>query len=425
MVSFWDGGRCHLTRSMTLATEMQDRDYVVGAITSEKYASEVAAVLGVENTYVIANRPPEQKTPPYQFPLYSHAYRHAQRLRGLGFDNIPWLSQVTDAEIGAISSFRPDVIVNDYRDTIRTSADYLQVPVVAINHTTGNVDGHRFAWWMEPPEGTKLPDCLDSFNQVRASLGLPAITDERYMFSGDHNVIPSIDAIDPLAQASPNSTYVGMLSSWRRDTAFKRLDARFQPRVFSYASGEVTRPQYGLEPMLSEVMSHETQTGFYIVAGSPERYSTDVVDAAKNIGRLVIAPYIPGYDATMDSDLVLTQGGNATVALSLSLGKPMVCLGPPQSDCSSIFRGVEQNHAGIMLNHSAGPLERIKAPDLGEDVEIFGYWKTEITAEKISDAVHRVLDDPSYAENARRLGDKILSMGGAKAAVDVIDQTIS
>lgn len=424
MMSFWDGGRCHLTRSMTLATEMLNRNFTVGAITSEKYASEVGSVIGIENTFVIPNRPQAVKTPPYPFPLYSHAYRHAQRLMGLGFDSIPWLQDITDTEINAIRAFKPDVIVNDYRDTIRTSAEYLDVPVVAINHTTGNVDGHRFAWWMEPPEGTVLPDCLDSFNHVRASLGLRAITDERYMFSGDHNLIPSIDDIDPLAKKSENSTYVGMLSSWSRDKSFKPLDDKFSPRIFSYASGEIVRPQYGLEPMLSNVISKHENTGFYVVAGSPDRYPATVINNARNIGRLALASYIPGYDATMDSDIVLTQGGNATVALSLSLGKPMVCIGPPQSDCSSIFRGVEQNHAGIMVNHSAGPLDSIKAPDLGEDVDIFGYWKTEITSARISKAIHEVLHDPTYAENARRLGAKLLSLGGSKTSVDIISRTI-
>lgn len=424
MVSFWDGGRCHLTRSMTLATEMLDRDFAVGAVTSEKYAQEVGAVLGHENTFVIPNRPQEIKTPPYPFPLYSHAYRHAQRLMGLGFDNVPWLQHITDTEIRAIQAFRPDVIVNDYRDTIRTSAEHLGIPVVAINHTTGNVDGHHFAWWMDPPEGTVLPNCLDSFNRVRSNLGLRAITDERYMFSGDHNLIPSIDEIDPLARESPNSTYVGMLSSWSSDQSFEPLDNRFRPKIFSYASGELTRPQYGLEPMLSEVISQEQNTGFYVVAGSPDRYTADIISTARHMGRLIIAPYIPGYDATTDSDVVLTQGGNATVALSLSLGKPMVCIGPPQSDCSSIFRGVEQNGAGIMINHSAGTPESMKAPDLGKDVDIFGYWNTEITASRISEAIHKVLDDPSYTKNARRLGRKLLSHGGAKAAVDIIAETI-
>jgi hypothetical protein len=424
MISFWDGGRCHLTRSMTLAAEMINRSFVVGAITSEKYAKEISSVLGTENTFVVPNRPQQVKNPPYTFPLYSHAFRHAQRLMGLGFDDTSWLQNVTNSEISALKAFEPDVVVNDYRDTIRTSAEYLDIPVVAINHTTGNVDGHRFAWWMNPPEGTILPDCLDSFNQVRSSLGLRAIVDERYMFSGDHNLIPSIDDIDPLANESQNSTYVGMLSSWSRNDSFVPIKDGFKPKIFSYASGEITRPQYGLELMLSEVMTRESNTGFYVVAGDPERYTTDIVSSARSLGRLMLAPYIPGYDATMDSDIVLTQGGNATVALSLSLGKPMVCIGPPQSDCSSIFRGVEENHAGIMLSHSTGALESIKAPDLGDDVDIFGYWSSEITSDSISSAIHKVVDDPSYAENARRLGEKLLSLGGARAAVDVITKTI-
>ena len=424
MISFWDGGRCHFTRAMTVADEMLQRGLEVGAITSEKYASEICNTLGSENTFVVPNRPDEIKKPPYSFPLYSHAFTHAQRLRGLGFDNIRWLQSITEMEVAAIEAFKPDVIVNDYRDTVRTSAEYLGVPVVAINHTTGNVDGFRFGWWVDPPKDSILPFCLDSFNEIRSNLGLPEITDERYMFSGDHNLIPSIEEIDPLQNESPNSTYVGRLSSWQRTVSFAPIDDAFSPKIFSYASGEVTRPQYGIETMLSDVISAERSAGFYIVAGDQQRYANNTVHQARAMGRVLLDEYIPGYDATKDSDLVLTQGGSGTVALSLSLGKPMICIGPPQSDCSSVFRGVEQNHAGIMLNHSEGPLERMKAPDLGDDVDIFGYWSSEITPSKILDAIHRVIDDPTYTENAERLGKKLLALGGASTAVDIIEQTI-
>ena len=419
MVSFWDGGRCHFTRAMTVAAELLSRGMQVGAITSDKYADEAALVFGHENTFVVPNRPPQVETPPYEFPLYSHAYGHAQRLKGLGFDDVQWLLGVTEMEIDALDAFRPDVIINDYRDTIRTAAEHRDVPVVAITHTTGNVDGYNFGWWVEPPQGAVLPSCLDSFNAVRTELGLAEISDERYMFSGTHNVIPSIEEIDPLRVASLNTTYVGMISNWQRDVSFSSLDGTLSPKIFSYA-GETTRPQYGLERMLSKIVGEETGSGFYIVAGDEQRYDNDRMRTARNQGRVLLDGYIPGFDATSDSDVVLTQGGNGTVALSLSLGKPMICIGPPQSDCSSIFRGVEQHGAGIMINHSSEPLESIKAPDLGKDVDIFGYWTSNITAEQVSNAIHTVTEDPSFRDNAERLGEKYRSLNGAKAVAGIV-----
>lgn len=418
MLSFWDGGRCHVTRMMTIAEEAQQHGIEVGFITSEKYAQEVGAI-ALDNVYVIPNRPPNPPPAPYPFPLYSHAFRHAQRLRGLQFDNVDWLRQTTQAEIDAIRDFKPGVIVNDYRDTIRTAAEVCGVPVAAITHTTGNVDGFTLGWWVAPPEDAHIPDCRDSFNQVRAEFGLSPIVDEREMFSGTINCIPSIEEIDPLRQKSPNSFYVGMISRGPKpDPSFKTISPeKAAKRIFSYV-GEPTRPQYGYEEMLRRVIESDEEHGYYVV-GPRDRYESAEITARERKGNLVIGSYLPGATVIEDSEVVMCHGGNGTVMLSLSMGKPLICVGPYQSDCTSIFRQVENQGAGILLNHSTGPLEQRSAPDLGNDISIFGYWDTSLDADTLSTAISRVTSEPAYRENARRLGDKLLSLGGARRVVEL------
>lgn len=222
LFSYWDGGRCHLNRTMAIATEAMSSGVECGFITSEKFASDIGRIATQENIYVIPNRPPHTP-PPYDLPLYSHAYGHGQRLRGLGFANEAWVAETTAKEIAAVQSFRPNVIVNDYRDTIRTSAEIVGVPVVGVTHTTGNTDGLRFGWWTPLPAHTKIPDCTDSFNAVRAEYGLAALTDERYMFTGDVSIIPSSPSIDPLIQRTHPSHYVGKIARPRPD------DGSFKP----------------------------------------------------------------------------------------------------------------------------------------------------------------------------------------------------
>jgi UDP:flavonoid glycosyltransferase YjiC (YdhE family) len=62
------------------------------------------------------------------------------------------------------------------------------------------------------------------------------------------------------------------------------------------------------------------------------------------------------------------------------------------------------------------------APDLGEGVEIFGYWKTELTADGIRVAINEVLEDDSYTINATRLGEELIELGGVSRAVDLIQE---
>ena len=421
MMSFWDGGRCHFTRTMALAEEAVHRGIEVGVVTSEKYAQEIGSLGLASEVYVIPTRPAVTTPPPYEFPLYSHAFRHAQRLRGLGFYDVEWVYDTTQKEIEAMKHFKPNVVVNDYRDTIRTSAQVYGVPVVGVAHTTGSVDGLPFSWWSPPPDDAILPDCKDSFNKVRTHFGLEPIVDEREMFSGDRTLIPSSPSLDPLAKESGNTFHVGMLSRWKSDKNFVPIDSRLAgARVFSY-TGEPTRPQYGFETMIQEVMTQSSEQGFYVV-GDSARYASAEIARRQQEGTAVVAGFIPGPDAIADSSVTLCHGGNGTIMLSLTLGKPIICIGPYQSDCSSTFWGVQDQGAGIMLNHSTGPLARKLAPDLGEGVEIFGYWKTELTADGIRVAINEVLEDDSYTVNATRLGEELIELGGVSRAVDLIQE---
>lgn len=423
MFSSWDGGRCHFTRTMALAEEAQSRGMEVGFIVSEKFAPEIGSLAVPAEVHVIPNRPENNPPPPYEFPLYSHIFKHAQRLRGLGFDNAAWLQDITEREIAAIQDFNPGVIVNDYRDTIRTSAQVRGVPVVGITHTTGNLDGKTFGWWVTPPEDARLPDCRDSFNEVRENFGLAPIADEREMFSGDISLIPSSPSLEPTVRDSDTTHYVGILSKWKPgDSGFDTIPSDVaDPRVFSYV-GETSRPQYGYEGMLTEVIQREPGMGFYVV-GDRSRYANETIAARERQGSVKVESFIPGPTAIGDSVVTLNHGGHGTTMLSLSLGKPLICIGPYQSECATSFRGAEEHGAGIMLNHSTGPLERRKAPDLGDDIDIFGYWRSELTADRIHDAIREVVEDERYTTNAQRLGSELLELGGVERAMDIIQAT--
>lgn len=420
MFGFWDGGWGHFTRTMALASEANDRGYEVGIITSPKYVDSIDA-LGVATTVeVIPNRNPDSLPPPQPFPFYSHAFRHAQRQLGLRFDDIEWLENVTRQEIEAINSFRPTVIVNDYRDTLKTAAQARSLPVVAVNHSSGNIHGKPFGWWTELPADAELPDCRDSFNEVRQKYGLSDITDERELFSGDLNIIPSIPEVDPLANPSSDSHYVGRLTRPSQVHPFAPLAAsHLAGRVFSYV-GEKTRPQYGYEKMLIDVISSNPNLGFYVV-GEESRYSNAGLDWRQTLGRVVVSDYIPAEQAAREADIVLTHGGHETTMIALSLDTPLICVGAYHTDGSNTFKEVEKQGAGILLPHSEQPLTRRKAPDLGPDIDIFGHWHTDLTAETINASIEQIYSNPAYAENAARLGRSVRALGGATLALDIIE----
>ncbi|MEU8006394.1 hypothetical protein AB0B66_34995 [Catellatospora sp. NPDC049111] len=420
LFAFWDGGRGHLTRTLALAAQARRRGAVVGIVTSSKFAAELRAAGSADALFVIENRPPRQGLPPYPMPLYSHAYRHAQRLRGLGFHDAEWIMQITRQEMDTIRSFRPSVIVNDYRDTIRSAAEACGVPVLGITHATGNRGGAIMGSWVDVPPGTVMPDCRDSFNSVRVRLGLAPIEDERFMFEGDMSIVPSTPALDPLDADCANTVYAGLItgagSGAHVPVRLSERGTRFN--VYSYV-GEPTRPQFGFEAVLDQVVGDLPDVGFYIVSDENRFAAGGPVDRRRRAGTVVVERYIPGAAAMADSAVTICHGGNSTVMLALTLGRPVICVGPYHSDCAAAFRRVAAEGAGFHLPHSVGPLERRPAPDLGTDVEIFGYWHSEITSNTLRDAITTVADDDRFAVQARRMGADLLALGGTDTVLDI------
>jgi UDP:flavonoid glycosyltransferase YjiC (YdhE family) len=419
LFSFWDGGRCHATHVIAMAAEAHKRGHEVGFVSSDKFAAELAALAMTSAVYTIPNRPPSPKPLQAEFPVYCHSLRHAQRMQALGFDNVQWLQTTTDQEVAAIKDFRPDVVVNDYRDTIRTAAEVTDVPVVGIIRSDGNVHGRRLGSWVVPPPDLSIPDCRDSFSEVRSGYDLSPIDDERYMFSGNVNLIPSIPAIDPLYENPGDLHYVGILSRWSRgDGTFEPVSAAATPRVFSYI-GEPSRPAYGYESMLSEVIESEPDMGFYVV-GNPAKYTTPPLLSRQRDGSVKVAPFISGPEATEDSSMVLTHGGHGTATLSLAMGRPIIGIGAFTSEAATTVRNIAAAGAGLYVPHSEKPLERRPSPHVGESWDMLGHWETELNSSRIHEAISTVLSDGSYTERAVRLGEELLSLGGVERAVDII-----
>jgi UDP:flavonoid glycosyltransferase YjiC (YdhE family) len=213
---------------------------------------------------------------------------------------------------------------------------------------------------------------------------------------------------------------VGRVCQWTpegEDVPFVK-SATARSRVYSYV-GDPTRQAYGYEQKLAEVIRREPDIGFYI-AGNVGRYG-NALDGGVRDGMVVLEDFLPADPLIRDSEVVLCHGGQGTVMQALVLGKPLICIGPYHSQMTSIFRPLEEAGAGVMLNHSEGPLEHRAAPDLGEGVEIFGYWNTELSVDRLHAALVDVRNNPEYAIRAAALGRELAALGGVAQAIDLCE----
>ena len=112
------------------------------------------------------------------------------------------------------------------------------------------------------------------------------------------------------------------------------------------------------------------------------------IDAPPNVTVVRSAPH---GDVLAHADALVTHGGHGTVMKALVAGVPIVCL-PTGRDQPDNAARLKARGAGIKLSQRAAP-RRIRA------------------------AVQRILDDPSYAAAASRLGDQLRAESDSGAAL--------
>jgi MGT family glycosyltransferase len=116
-------------------------------------------------------------------------------------------------------------------------------------------------------------------------------------------------------------------------------------------------------------------------------------------GAPIVVEYAPQLEVIARASLTITHGGLNTVLDSLSQGVPSV----------TIPITFEQPGTGA----------RIRWAGVGEVISV-----NQLTVPRLKGAVQRVLSDPAYHQNARRIQQAIAQSGGVRRAADIVEQVI-
>lgn len=108
-----------------------------------------------------------------------------------------------------------------------------------------------------------------------------------------------------------------------------------------------------------------------------------------------VAAWVPHSLLLPMTDVVVTTGGAGTVLSSLMAGVPLLIV-PTEWDKPESARRVVDAGAGLSLSPSR------------------------CTPARLRDAIERLVADPSYRTNAKRIRDGLLATGGAKRAAELI-----
>jgi MGT family glycosyltransferase len=113
--------------------------------------------------------------------------------------------------------------------------------------------------------------------------------------------------------------------------------------------------------------------------------------------------YIPGLLMAERSDVLIHHGGYGSCQTGLYAGKASVIM-PTYSERESNAKRIEALGAGIIV-----PVKNASG-------------KKTVSANELRTAVRRVLENPAFSNNARKIGERLRTYGGAKRAANIIEQ---
>jgi MGT family glycosyltransferase len=339
-------------------------------------------------------------------------------LKELVLETIP--HQVTDLE-RATGDFEADLLVTDpgLWGPILVLKDRLPIPVAVFSMLIGcSVPGPQAppwgpglppprrslasrarAWVMNEVRQLLFRDFRHSVNDVRRRYGLPKLRrvgaelGRMPLF-----LVASTPELDyDRTDLPPSVHYVGAVV-WEGGTAPPPLPDWLADLPRDWPVVHVTEGTvHTREPLLlrAATQGFRDRPMHVIMTTGPYR-RPDELDLGPRGANIRVEQFVPHHALFPLTDVVVTTGGAGTVTTALMAGVPLVVV-PNGWDLPENAQRVVYSGAGVRLSpHDCTP-ERLRA------------------------AVERVLGDPSYRENARRVGAALRERGGAAQAAFLIE----
>lgn len=297
------------------------------------------------------------------------------------------LHQYVEDDLRVLTRLSPDAVVGDFRLSLSVSARAAAVPYLTVTNAHWSPFAHQHFVVPElaitdrfgPRIGQALFTVMRPFvfaqqayalNQVRRDYGLPALTYSlpHQFTDADVTLYADVPELVPTFHRPPHHHYVGPVL-WSPDSIPPWWDSLPDTGRMAYVTLGTSGPS-DLLPLILEALERRHIGALVSTAG-------------RSIpGRLPpgtrVARYLPGQAAAERADLVICNGGSATVYQALTSGKPVLGI-PNNLDQYLMMDYVRRIGAGDYLR--AGTTSRATVTALCE----------------------RLLDSQAVRDQARRL----------------------
>jgi UDP:flavonoid glycosyltransferase YjiC (YdhE family) len=327
-----------------------------------------------------------------------------------GISNEAFARANIDALGEVMCAFEPDIVVDFWNPFACIAARANQKPLITIIQADMHPQSRGFIWWKEVPSGL-YPSPVPATNRILAEYRLPPIERTGELLTGDMTLVLGLPETDPLPETA-DVTYMGpilwqkqeeKLPGWIDDLDPEQPVIWLYPGNLQYVPGARTFSDSAVvlqactEALENEAVQVVLTTGYHSL---PRRF----LPLPPNFRH---APYVPGLAMADRSDLLIHHGGYGSCQMGLCTGRPALII-PTYSERESNARRIAAQGAGDYVVPTSDATGRVKR----------------VSAEKVRTKVFNILSDASFAENARRISDRMRAYGGAPAAADLIESLL-
>ena len=330
------------------------------------------------------------------------------RLAGTAYDNHIVMKYIKD-EIECIKKLNPDIVICDFRLTVKTSSEFCRKPYVSIIngywtnyysavHTAP--DSLRLVKFLGKRVSCRfypfikhflLKKAVHPFNRSRRILGLPPCFNIFDAMESDLlNLVPDLPDYAPLKDFPDSFTFIGPIL-WEPEIPTPEWLAkvnREQP-VLYFTIGST-----GFNSLFDVALSEYAQTDTQVIMSIGDTAITRKIPP-----NFYVEPYVPGLRVLDVSDVVICHGGNGTIYQAFSKGVPVV---------------------GIPTMHDQWfNMERVET--LGAGTKVTGLEKN---PKILINAINKILKNQRFAANARYLKTSILKYNAPKTAACCIERCL-
>jgi UDP:flavonoid glycosyltransferase YjiC (YdhE family) len=339
--------------------------------------------------------------------------------------NEGFLRYSCDLLMKIMKEYEVDVVVDSFNLWAGISARALRIPLATLIQADMHPASRGFIWWKERTQETPTP--VPVVNRLLKEYGLEPVSSTAEFNVGDLTLVMGIPETDPLPD-HVHVEYIGPIL-WQKDDedlpGWIDSLSNDKPIVWIYCAN----PQYAsssawansdvvlqvcTEALADEDMHIVLTSGHHAL---PKKF----LPLPANFR---YESYVPGVAMAKRCDLMIHHGGYGSCQTGLYTGTPAVII-PTMSERESNARHVAAVGAGdfvLPAAYATGDRSILSYEIRSRLRHILGQTRMrEGLVDELRTKVRKVLSDPTYTQNARKISGRMSSYGGAAEAARLIE----